>query len=167
MNSRKDFSEEVHKPLNRRRFLQFLGAVGGTGAMLGAMDALEMGIASAQDAPPSLSGQSNGKRVVILGAGLAGMTAAYELGKLGYETPILEARDFAGGRCQTARAGFSLTEADGDTQTCGFDDGLYINHGAWRIPYNHRSTLHYTKEFSVPLEVMGQRQPSGVRALRV
>ena len=164
MSNRKDFSESAHKPLsrplNRRRFLQFLGAVGGTGAVLGAMDALEMGIASAQDTPPNLTGQSNGRRVVILGAGLAGMTAAYELGKLGYETPILEARDFAGGRCQTARRGFSLSEADGDTQTCNFDEGHYINHGAWRIPYNHRSTLHYTREFGVPLEVMVNDNPA-------
>ena len=153
------FSESANK-LNRRRFLQLLGAVGGTGVMLSAMDALDMGIASAQDTPPTLSGQSSGKRVVILGAGLAGMTAAYELGKLGYETPILEARDFAGGRCQTARQGFSLTEADGDTQTCEFAEGQYINHGAWRIPYHHRSTLHYTKEFGVPLEIMVNDNPA-------
>ena len=39
-------------------------------------------------------------------------SAAYELSKLGYDTPIFEARDFAGGRCQTARRGFTLTEVN-------------------------------------------------------
>jgi monoamine oxidase len=140
--------------LNRRGFLKMLGAVGGTSLVMGAMDAWGMGLASAQDAPPELSGNGDGKRVIILGAGLAGMTAAYELSKLGYDTPIIEARDFAGGRCQTARRGFTLTEITGETQRCMFDEGQFLNHGPWRIPYHHRSTLHYTKEFNVPLMIM-------------
>lgn len=140
--------------LNRRGFLKMLGAVGGTSLVMGAMDAWGMGLASAQDAPPELSGNGDGKRVIILGAGLAGMTAAYELSKLGYDTPIIEAREFAGGRCQTARRGFTLTEVTGVTQRCLFDEGQFINHGPWRIPYHHRSTLHYTKEFNVPLMIM-------------
>lgn len=140
--------------MNRRRFLKLLGAVGGTGSVLAAMDAWGMGIASAQEAPPRLSQAGGGKRVVILGAGLAGMTAAYELRKWGYETPILEARGFAGGRCQTVRGGSTRTEVGGGTQVCEFDDGHYLNNGAWRIPHNHHSTLHYVDEFDVPLEIM-------------
>lgn len=138
----------------RRNFLRVLGAVGGTSVMLGAMDAWGFSQASAQEAPPELRGNAGGKKVLVLGAGLAGMTAALELGKLGYNVTILEARDFAGGRCQTARRGFELTELGGTTQRCGFDEGMYINHGAWRIPYHHRSTLHYAKLFGIPLEVM-------------
>lgn len=140
--------------LTRRGFLKMLGAVGGTAMVFGTLDAWGMSMASAQDVPPTLEGSGDGRRVVILGAGLAGMTAAYELGKMGYETPILEARTYAGGRCQTARRGFSLTEHGGPTQVCDFDEGQYINHGPWRIPYHHRSVLHYTKEFDVPLEIM-------------
>ena len=123
-------------------------------------------MASAQDTPPELTGSGNGRRVVILGAGVAGMAAAYELNKLGYETPILEARDFAGGRCQTARQGFSLSELGGTTQRCQFDEGQYINHGPWRIPYHHRSTLHYTKEFNVPLEIMVNRNKNALGLVR-
>jgi monoamine oxidase len=82
------------------------------------------------------------------------MTAAFELEKLGYDCTVLEARSFAGGRCQTARRGFSVKEYGGETQTCGFDEGMYINHGPWRIPYNHQSTLYYTRLFQVPLEIM-------------
>jgi monoamine oxidase len=144
----------VPRSMSRRHFLRVLGATGGAAAALGAMDAWGMMLASAAEAPPTLSGNADGRRVIILGAGLAGMTAAYELSKLGYETPIFEARDFAGGRCQTARRGFSLTEVTGVTQRCMFDEGQYINHGPWRIPYHHRSTLHYTKEFDVPLQIM-------------
>lgn len=138
----------------RRRFLRLLGAMGGTGLVMAGMDGLGMGIASAQNQPPDLSGPSNGRRVIILGAGVAGMTAAYELQKYGYETPILEARNFAGGRTQTARNGFTLSEIGGATQRCRFDEGQYLNHGPWRIPFHHRSTLHYCKEFDVPLEIM-------------
>lgn len=138
--------------LTRRRFFEGLAAVGGMSLALSGMDALGFGMASASELPPALSGDAKGTKVVILGAGLAGMTAAYELSKAGYQVQILEARAFAGGRCQTARKGFEHTDLLGNKQTCEFDDGLYINHGAWRIPYHHRSTLHYTKLFGVLLE---------------
>ena len=140
--------------MKRRDFLRLLGATGGTTMVLGAMDAWGMASAQSAEAPPSLDGRADGRRVIVLGAGLAGMTAAFELSKLGYETPILEARDFAGGRAQTARRGFSLTEVTGVTQRALFAEGQYINHGPWRIPYHHRSTLHYTKRFGVSLRIM-------------
>ena len=140
--------------MKRRDFLRLLGAAGGTAMVFGAMDAWGMASAQSAEAPPSLDGRADGKRVIILGAGLAGMTSAYELAKLGYETPILEARDFAGGRVQTARRGFTLTEVTGVTQRCTFDHGQHFNHGPWRIPYHHRSTLHYTNLFDVPLHIM-------------
>ena len=140
--------------LTRREFLYRAAAVGGSALLLGTMNAWGMGIASKVNAPPALSGSGKGKKVAVLGAGLAGMTAAYELAKLGYQVEVLEARPFAGGRCQTARKGFTLQELGGEPQTCRFDDGLYINHGPWRIPLDHQSTLHYTKAFGIPLEVM-------------
>ena len=68
----------------RRDFLGKALAVGGTGFLLASMKAWGMDIASTRDAPPMLQGSGKGKTVVILGAGLAGMTAAYELSKLGY-----------------------------------------------------------------------------------
>ena len=139
--------------MSRRMFLERLGGVGGTALLMAGMSALGFGIESAMAAPPTLGGGS-GKRVVILGAGVAGLTSAYELSKAGYEVTVLEARSFAGGRCQTARKGFRLKELGGEEQVCDFDDGLYINHGPWRIPYHHQSTLHYTKEFGIPLEIV-------------
>ncbi len=138
--------------LSRRTFIEKLAVVGGMSLAMAGMEALGFGFASAQAAPPTLTGRGKGTKVVVLGAGLAGMTAAYELTKAGYEVQVIEARSFAGGRCQSARKGFSHTDLIGNTQVCDFDEGLYINHGPWRIPYHHRSTLHYTKLFGVALE---------------
>jgi monoamine oxidase len=138
---------------SRRDFLGKAMAVGGSGFLLTSMKAWGMDTASTRDAPPALQGSGRGKTVVILGAGLAGMTAAYELSKLGYACKVIEARAFAGGRCQTARGGKVLEELGGEKQVCAFDQGQYINFGPWRIPFNHRSTLHYTSEFGVPLEL--------------
>jgi monoamine oxidase len=145
--------EQATGVLTRRRFFEQLAAVGGVSLAMAGMDALGFGFSSASAAPPALTGDAKGKKVVILGAGLAGMTAAYELSKAGYTCQVLEARSFAGGRCQTGRAGFKETDLNGNQLECDFDEGLYINHGPWRIPYHHRSTLHYTKLFNVPLEL--------------
>jgi len=94
-----------------------------------------------------------GKHIIILGAGLAGMTAAYELMKLGYQCTILEARDRPGGRCWSVRNGSTNTETGNITQTATFDQGLYYNAGPSRIPHHHQLTLHYCKELRVPLQV--------------
>ena len=137
---------------SRRMFIQELAAMGGTSLALAGLASLGVGLESAHAEPPKLSGRGAGTKVVILGAGLAGMTAAYELTKAGYDCQIIEARDIAGGRCKTGRKGVTHTDLLGQKQECDFDDGLYINVGPWRIPYHHRSTLHYTKLFGVPLE---------------
>ncbi len=139
--------------LSRRYFLEKLAKMGGTAMLLAGMDALGFGIGSAMAAPPSLTGTPKKKKVVVLGAGNAGLSSTYELTKAGYDVTVIEARSFPGGRAQTARKGFQLTELGGAPQTCTFDDGLYINIGPWRIPYHHHSTLHYTKLFNVPLEL--------------
>jgi len=60
---------------SRRSFLHHLAAVGGTGLVMAGLDAFSMSMASAQTAPPALTGSGAGKRVVILGAGVGGMTA--------------------------------------------------------------------------------------------
>ncbi|MGH3855503.1 MAG: flavin monoamine oxidase family protein [Pseudonocardiaceae bacterium] len=94
---------------------------------------------------------------MILGAGVAGLTAAYELGKLGYACTVLEAQNRVGGRNRTARKGDTLFEIGPDgvpvkTHTCAFDDKLYLNLGPGRIPYHHRRVLQYCRDFQVALE---------------
>ena len=93
------------------------------------------------------------RRVIILGAGLAGMTTAYELGKLDYDCTVLEARSRSGGRVWTIRGGTTETEIGGPAQTSVFASGQYFNGGAARIPHHHQLTMHYCRELGVPLEM--------------
>jgi monoamine oxidase len=101
----------------------------------------------------NLEGSGNGKRMIILGAGLAGMTCAYELSKLGYQCTILEARKRTGGRCWSIRNGTTNQEAGKTQATATFDNGLYFNAGPSRIPHHHELTLHYCRELGVPVQV--------------
>jgi len=101
----------------------------------------------------ALEGDGNGKEVLILGAGLAGMAAAYELNKLGYRCTILEARERAGGRCWSIRKGSSNVETGWGSHSAAFDEGQYFNAGPSRIPHHHGLTLHYCRELKVPIQV--------------
>jgi len=91
------------------------------------------------------------RRVVILGAGIAGLTAAYELGKLGFDCTVLEPLPRAGGRSLTIRKGDALTDTLGHTQTCAFDEGHYFNAGPARIPH-WQITMDYCRELGVAIE---------------
>ena len=102
---------------------------------------------------PVLSGRPARTKVLVLGAGVSGLVVAYELGKLGYDYHVLEARDHVGGLAWTVRRGTAHTEIGGERQVCTFDAGLYVNVGAWRIPYTHTGVLNYCRELGVPLEI--------------
>ncbi|WP_203454001.1 flavin monoamine oxidase family protein [Jiangella aurantiaca] len=156
--------------VSRRGFLTRVGAVGGATALYGTMEALGL-IASpahaAEEAgdfvplgPGDLPAAANGTKVVILGAGTAGLTVAYELGKAGYDCHVLEARSKPGGRAMTIRRGDRLTDTDGVTQVCTFDDGHYYNAGPSRIP-SHHLTIDYCRELGVELEPMVNANAQG------
>ena len=85
------------------------------------------GSAAAAPTVPRLGG----KRVVILGAGLAGLAAAWNLQKNGYDVTVVEAQDIPGGRVKTIREPFS--------------NGGYAEAGALRIYDNHRWTRKYVR----------------------
>lgn len=140
--------------ITKRSFLQSVGMIGGTAAVMTAMQGWDIGFASEVDRPPEMSSDGNGKKVIILGAGLAGMVLALEMGKKGYNCKVIEALDYAGGRCVSARKGHVIQEIGADRQECNFQDGNYINYGPWRIPAEHKSTIYYCRTLGVPLEVM-------------
>jgi monoamine oxidase len=102
---------------------------------------------------PALSGRPARTKVLVLGAGVSGLVVAYELGRLGYDYDVLEARDRVGGMAWTVRRGTGHIEIGGERQVCTFDDGLYVNAGAWRIPYTHTGVLNYCRELGVALEI--------------
>ena len=140
--------------LTRRNLLEQIGAVGGAGAAYLAMEALGLAIPTPAGAEnftmPMTSG--NGRSVVILGAGIAGLVSAYELQKAGYRVTILEARDRIGGRAWTIRGGAKVEQIGRPDQHATFDRGLYFNAGPARIPSTHRVILGYARRFGVPLE---------------
>src|SRR5579871_1044373 len=138
--------------VSRRDLLRLIGVAAGSSAMFRAMDALGFAEASPFKGPVDLSGAPAGASVLILGAGIAGMSAAYELRNAGYQVQVLEYNGRPGGRNWTLRGGDTYTELGGATQQCGFDQDLYINPGPWRIPYHHHGMMHYAKRLNVPLE---------------
>lgn len=140
--------------MTRRNFLERFGAVGGTTLVMGAMTAWDL-MAAQGATRPNLTGRVKGTRVVVLGAGLSGLMVGYELGKLGYDCRILEARDRVGGVAWSVRRGTEHTELGpgGERQVCTFDEGLYVNVGPWRIPHFHTGVLDYCKELGVPLQI--------------
>src|SRR5262245_20303632 len=87
--------------------------------------------------PGNLRRTAAPKDVIIVGAGLSGLCAAYELTEAGHRVTVLEGRMRPGGRVRTLRAPFA--------------DGLYAEAGAARIPDNHVWTLAYVGLFGLPL----------------
>lgn len=138
--------------ITRRDFLRTVAAAGGSTAVWATLDAWALARPPRQDLPP-LDGQVEGVMVLVLGAGMAGLTAAYELGKLGYEVQLIDALARPGGHNWTVRRGDELNEYGGERQVCEFDEGQYFNPGPWRIPHHHEAVLHYAQTLNVPLEV--------------
>ncbi len=89
------------------------------------------------------------KKVIIIGAGLAGLSAAYELTQAGHDVTVLEAQMRPGGRVLTMREPFS--------------DGLYAEAGAMMIPDTHDFTLRYVQLFGLDLDRFGP--PPELRAV--
>jgi monoamine oxidase len=91
--------------------------------------------------------QFKGKRVVVLGAGLAGLAAAWNLLRLGYDVVVLEAKGRPGGRVRTVRA--------------PFQHGGYAEAGAVRIPSQHELTLKYIRLMGLESKLVAYEQDTG------
>lgn len=84
-------------------------------------------------------------KIGIIGAGVAGLTAAFELRKFGLDVTVFEATKRIGGR----------------TFTYYFDDDkkLYGELGAMRFPITHKYTMHYINTFDLEVEPFPQTSP--------
>ncbi len=138
----------------RRDFLRRVAQAGGYRATYLTMQAMGLLGTAVVAEPLALEpGTRHGTKVIILGAGMAGLSAAYELCKAGYDCVVLEARDRVGGRNWTLRPGTRLDMTDRSRQICDFDEGLYWNAGPARLPSHHQAILGYCRELGIALEV--------------
>ena len=134
-------SVSPHSP-SRRALFSMIGKLAGAATMYQAMTSLGFAGESSFKQAINLQGAPSGKSVVILGAGLAGLTAAYELRKAGYNVKVLEYQNRGGGRSITVRGGDRYTEISGDVITCDFAEGNYLNPGPWRLPHHHYAIIN-------------------------
>jgi monoamine oxidase len=141
--------------VSRRDFLARVGQLGGYSATFGTMQALGL-LPMKAEKPVEMRvapGAGKGTKLVVVGAGVAGLVTAYEAKKLGYDVTLLEANGRPGGRVWTGRNGDVVEFADGAKQTIEWTKGLYQNMGAGRLPSIHGTTLGYVRQFKIPIEV--------------
>jgi len=141
--------------LTRRELIWHAARTGGYGAAFLAMRSMDLlasplAVTTPFEVPPNVG---RGTTVAILGAGIAGLVAAYEMSKAGFDCMLLEARQRPGGRNWTIRRGAKVEFTDGTVQQCSFDEGQYFNAGPARIPSIHQTMLGYCKELGVAMEV--------------
>ncbi len=128
--------------MNRRKFLKTFG-LGMASAGFGAMPTSAAG----EESPSSIdSGSWEPPQVIVVGAGLAGLAAAYELDRAGVGVTVLEARSRPGGRVRTYRDPFA--------------DGLYAEMGAEYVDASDTYARFYCRKFG--LEVLRAKLYDGI-----
>src|SRR3954451_14635806 len=121
----------------RRDFLRGAGALGAAGLAGGVLGA-----------PVARAAQGGANpRVVIVGAGLAGLTAAYRLRQAGIDAQVHEASDRLGGRCWTIRGVFA--------------EGQIAEHGGELIDTGHLEVKQLAQELGLNLDNLVSPQANG------
>jgi monoamine oxidase len=84
-------------------------------------------------------------RVVVIGAGMAGLVAASELLRAGHDPVVLEAQHRVGGRIMTLRDQFA--------------PGLWAEAGAMRVPRSHALTMALIERYQLPTQPFTMDNP--------
>jgi monoamine oxidase len=85
-------------------------------------------------------------RIVVVGGGLAGLTAAYRLKQAGYVAQVYEASDRTGGRCWSIRS---------------FADGQIAEHGGELIDTGHQALRQLVQELGLTTDDLLAGEPNG------
>jgi monoamine oxidase len=128
------------RPVTRRRFLRDTGAVA-TAAVA----------ASAWGHLAPVARGANVGRVVVVGAGLAGLTCAYRLKQAGVTATLYEASARVGGRCWTGRGEFA--------------EGQIYEHGGELIDQGHTHIRQLAQELGLRLDNLHRAEANGTEPL--
>ena len=109
--------------ISRRQFIKAGTAAAAALAIVPASSILKIGA------------NRSGEKVIVIGAGLAGLSCAYELNKAGFDVTVLEARTRPGGRVRTYRDPFA--------------DHLYAEMGAEYVNSEDRFARKYAGIFDL------------------
>ena len=142
---------------NRRGFLTALltGPIAGATGLASVSRLLAQSRHFDDAGPIRRSRTQNARRVIVVGGGLAGLSAAYELRNRGHDVTVLEARNRPGGRVCTLREGLS--------------DGMKAEAGAMVFYATHQYSVRYCLEFDLPLQPLfpglGDFGPRGLSSI--
>ena len=124
--------QQIH--ISRRSFIKKMSAASSLAAL------------SSLSVSSILQGSSDDKRIIVVGAGLAGLSCAYELDQAGFNVILIEARSRPGGRVRTYRDSFA--------------DNLYAEMGAEYVDSTDNLVKQYCNTFG--LKVLPAKQYDGV-----
>ena len=91
------------------------------------------------------------QKIIVIGAGMSGLSTAFELVALGHDVTVLEARTRPGGRVFTLRETFA--------------DGLYADAGAMQVYDSHARGQRYIKQFGLDLDPIRGTAPGSLMHL--
>ncbi|HWC47487.1 MAG TPA: NAD(P)/FAD-dependent oxidoreductase [Solirubrobacterales bacterium] len=97
--------------------------------------------------PVSRALAASAPRVVVVGGGLAGLTAAYRLKQAGINAQLYEASDRLGGRCWTRRGDFA--------------EGQIAEHGGELIDQGHTEIRQLAQELGLDLDNLVSAEVNG------